>query len=269
MKKVNSIRLIALDLDGTLLNEKFELTEEVRASVKRVQDKGILIAVATGRDKKSADPFLQALQADRFAITSGGALIWIDGQVIKQNSLTDTQVINILNLGKEYQTGIFVDQPERSWRFGNKIYIDMYSHVGNMSLNYQIESILDPLPIKVTLIQEHGTLIEIRQRLADQNPELNMVFSAENILDLSPYGTNKGSALARLAQALRIRTTEVASVGDSENDVSMFLISGVSFAMGNAPKQVQQLANFIMPRNDQNGVVNAIESILKITERSE
>ncbi len=262
MNETNPIRLVALDLDGTLLNEKFELTEEVRASVQRAQDAGLLVVIATGRDRRSAEPFLQELEASRFVITSGGALVWIDGQIIAQNSFTSKQITNILNLGRKYQTGIFVDQPEQSWRFGNQVYTGMYSHLSNSTPNYRVESLVDPSPIKVSLVQERRILIKLREQLAFQNPELNMVFPFEHILDINPSGTNKGSALTHLAQVLDIHTHEIATVGDSENDISMFMISGLSFAMRNAPEHVQQFANYIAPRNDQNGVVNAIDSIL-------
>jgi len=266
MIKVNSIRLLALDLDGTLLNERYELNEEVREAVIRIQAEGMTIVVATGRDKKSADPFLQALEANRYAITSGGALIWVDGIFIKHSDFRAIEVINVLELGQKYNAGIFVDQPEQSWRLGNKNYLEMYSHIGNITPSYQIEDLLNPLPVKITLIHENKILMEIRQQLEVHYPLISKVFSSENILDLCPYGTDKGAALKRLSKKLGIRKNEIASVGDSENDISMFLASKLSFAMGNAPIQVKQAASFVVPTTSENGLVFAIDSLRKLKE---
>ena len=266
MTKVNSIRLLALDLDGTLLNEKYELNEEVREAVIHIQAEGMIVVVATGRDKKSADPFLQALKANRYSITSGGALLWVDGSFIKQSELKATQVINILELGRKFNAGIFVDQPEQSWRLGSKNYLEKYSHVGDLTLSYQIEDLLNPLPVKITLIHENKTLLEIRRQLEDHDPKISKVFSSENILDLCPYGTDKGAALTRLSRKLGIRKNEIVSVGDSENDISMFLASKFSFAMGNAPLPVKQSASFVVPSNVENGLVLALDSIRKLRE---
>lgn len=261
MKKENSIRLLAIDLDGTLLNEKYELNEIVRESIIRVQSEGILVVIATGRDRKSANPFLQAIEAYRYAITSGGSLIWINDHYVKMNSLTKFQVVNILSLGKKYNTGVFIDQPEQSWQLGNKTYIDLYTRVNNLISDRRIEELLNPLPVKITLIQENKTLLEIRQQLENQGLGVSMVFSSNNILDLCPINISKGSALAYLSRKLRIRKNQIASVGDSENDISMFQASKLSFAMGNAPLEVQRTASYVVPSNTKNGIVTAIDII--------
>jgi Cof subfamily protein (haloacid dehalogenase superfamily) len=258
------IRLIALDLDGTLLNKDFELTTAVSQSIQRAQDAGIRVVVTTGRDIDSTRSFLQRLNLEQFVITSGGALVWMDGRIVAQKCFTPKQTRLILELGQQYDTGFFIDQPEMTWKFGNPYFIQKYEHVSTATSLEVVDRIFDPSPIKISLLQERESLLQLLQQLQHTCPELHTVFPFEHVVDVNPAGANKGVALTWLALQLGIPLSQVATVGDSENDISMFEVSGLSFAMGNAPEHVQRSADHVVAGNDQNGVVHAIGMALTL-----
>ena len=262
------IRLIAFDLDGTLLNEKYELTSELKVAIQQARRSNLVLIVATGRDRKSAEAFLQELGLTHIAITSGGALTWLDGKIILQLSFSREQFKEILRIGQEYQTGILIDQPDQTWNYGNQHYVDMYSHLSDSLRMDQISPMLNPMPIKVSVIQEYKVIEEIREKIAQLYPELGLVRPFDQILDINPSGASKGAALLGLENRLGISMDEIAVVGDSENDISMFKVAGRSYAMGNAPEHVQKAADYVVSGNDQNGAAEAIKSILEFNQRN-
>jgi Cof subfamily protein (haloacid dehalogenase superfamily) len=262
MTEQKRIRLIALDLDGTLLNRSFELTDEVRRSVRSAQQAGINVILATGRDFNSAQPFLRELDMEHMVITSGGALIWMNGKIVLEKSFTTPQINCILELGTKYDVGCFLDQAEKTWMFGNSYYVEMYKHVSKGTNLELVDKVFDPLPIKVSLIQERTVLSRLRAELTSVYPDLNTAFPFEHVLDINQSDSSKGLALTWLATALGIEMAEVAVVGDSENDVSMFEVAGLSFAMANSPEHVQKAANHVVSGNDRNGVGQVIKIIL-------
>jgi len=118
MGEKQSIRLAGLDLDGTLLNEKFELTPAVIQAFNDAVRARLYVVVITGRDKLSALPFLQQLGAEQTGVTSGGAQVWLNGELISQAGFTLQQARAILALGLQHGAGMYVDQPHRTWRYG-------------------------------------------------------------------------------------------------------------------------------------------------------
>lgn len=262
MEPMQPIRLIALDLDGTLLNQNFELTADVCKSVRRARESGVMVVVATGRDLSSTNSFLQELGIEQIVVTSGGALVWINGLIVVQKSLTIEQTRKIIELGQQYDTGFFVDQPAITWKFGNPQFIKMYEHVSSAIPLDEIDAVFDTLPIKISLIQERASLLQLQQQLHLAQPDLHTTFPFEHVLDINQLGANKGAALIWLADKLGLSMNNVAAIGDSENDVSMLNVAGVSFAMGNAPAHVQETADHILPGNDRDGVAHAITMLL-------
>jgi Cof subfamily protein (haloacid dehalogenase superfamily) len=263
MENKQPIRLVGLDLDGTLLNEKFELSPGVVQAFSSAVRAGLQVVVITGRDKQSALPFLRQLSAEQTVISSGGAQVWLKGELISQVSFTLQQTRDILTLGLQHGAGMYVDQPQQTWRYGSRYYTDLFGHVSDSIAIDNGNELLAPLPFKISLIQETPVLGLIRDQLAVLYPGIPITSPFSQVLDVNPEGGNKGAALSRLADLLGISLSEVAVAGDSENDLSMFAVAGLTYAMGNAVDALRACADWIAPTNDEDGVVWVLRNLME------
>lgn len=263
MENKHLIRLVGFDLDGTLLNEQLELTPGVTKAFKHAAQAGIQVVVITGRDKLSALPFLKKLGVEQTVITSGGAQVWLNGDLISQASFTLQQTRNIINIGLQFAAGMYVDQLQQTWRYGERYYTELF---GYLSDSIEIDSgdkLLNPPPFKISLIQESHILKVIRTQLSVAYPDFTLTFPFPQVLDVNPEDGNKGRALTSLATSLGIPLDQVAVVGDSENDLSMFAVAGLTYAMGNAVDVLRDRADYTAPTNDEDGAVWVLGEIME------
>lgn len=264
MESLPCVRLVALDLDGTLLNEDFQLSERIIRAVAQAQARGLHLAVITGRDHLSAIDIVRQLGlADGWLVTSGGSVLWHAGQVAQTLAFSPEDARLILQKGAAYQTGFFIDFVVDSYSFGNPYYVDLYQHV-SLAGPAPDEAALYAQPlIKASLIQERAVLEQIRVELAEQFPGIGLAYPFEHVLDINPPGANKGAALRALAAHLGVAMSETAAMGDSENDLAMLKAAGLSIAMSNAPAHVRAAADWIAPPNSEEGAAWALERLMK------
>lgn len=250
-------------MDGTLLNENFELTPTVIETVAKARKTGLVFVIVTGRDRRSALPFLTDLGIENTFIGSGGAQIWLDGKPVGQTSFSAEQTHFILGLVEEFNTGVFLDQGSQAINFGSRYYVDLFMHVSDSIECKNPIQFFDPLPSKISLCQEPPVLLQIRNRLAEVFPMLTMGSPFSGILDINPGGGNKGNGLSKLGEMLGISKNEIVAVGDSENDVSLFQAAGFTIAMGNSDEVLRSKADLIAPANSENGIAWVLNEIMK------
>ena len=258
------IRLVSLDVDGTLLNEQSRLTPGVMRAVRVAVRAGLHLVVATGRSFSSTEAILNELAVPYTLISSSGAQIIIQGQVAAALSFPPEQAGQIFNLALSHASGLFIDQPQRDVWVGNEAYIEPYKKVNFGAPAENLEEVLSPAPIKISVVNERPLLEHFRQYWSTIYPDIHLTFPFENVLDITPAGATKGNALQIVCDQLGIDLVEVAAVGDSENDLSMFARCGLSIAMGNASEAVKQAADWVAPSNSQDGVAWTLEKILEM-----
>lgn len=255
------IQLAAFDLDGTLLNEKYELTAGVLEACWKARSSGLKLVIATGRDLHSARLFLEQLELQDTVIASGGAEVWYEGRLAAQTSFTPAQTIFILNLGLELEAGMIIDQPGSVWCCGSTNYSGLYAQIR------QPEFVVDPFErqdqpyYKISMLQEQHVLEEIRGRIMEMYAGIRVSSPLPRVIDVNPAGGDKGTALNFLAGLMGLESSQVAAVGDSENDLSMFRAAGISIAMGNASETIQAQADLVAPENCRDGAARALEMI--------
>lgn len=261
MEAENKIQLAAFDLDGTLLNEKYELSSSVLQACSQARSDGIRLVVATGRDLFSAMPFLERLELQDTVIASGGAEVWYEGQLAAQVSFTPAQTSLILNLGLKFDAGMIIDQPGSVWRCGSCYFSGLYSQI---RLPEVVENPFERLGqpfYKISMLQEPEVLEEICRQIIQRYPETRIASPFPRVIDVNPKGGDKGTALRMLMDRLDLENSQVAVVGDSENDLSMFHVAGFSIAMGNADEAIRVQADLVVPKNSRDGAVVALEKI--------
>lgn len=280
------IKMIASDMDGTLLTSHLSISELNKDAVLKAQEQGIEFMVATGRAYTEAKPPLEDAGIRCGMITGNGAQAFdADGNEIFTISIDKRiakKVMEILRENGLYfelmtSKGVYSDsQPQRLENFATllaeniphitfKMAIAMAStHLNMLHINYTesydelIES--DDIEVlKVITFSDGGQ--EILQPIAREIEKLDDVHvtsSFPNNIEINHVEAQKGVAVKRLAEAKSIDLKEVMTIGDNFNDVSMLEVAGVSFAMGNAEAGVKKVAKYEAETNVNDGVGKAI-----------
>ncbi len=268
MDLTEPIRLIATDLDGTLLSDDYEISPILQDALQRARQNGIQVVVTTGRDRTSALTYLEPLQLSDTFIGSGGAEIWHQGKIVNSLHLTLEQTRWLMDLVIKLDCGSFIDQLPDTWNFGNRKYVEMYLSVSDAAQEVEdVEAFLAPLPNKISILNEPELLAKIRPLIAERFPELHLTTPFTHLLDVNPLGADKGSAISHLASLMNIPTSQIAAIGDSENDISMTKVSAISFAVSNASASLKQRVHYIAPSNNESGVAWMIDELLAANAR--
>jgi Cof subfamily protein (haloacid dehalogenase superfamily) len=281
------IRLVAIDMDGTLLPSTMQAISPRNASALRAtQQAGITLAIATGRRMAYASPLVDhlGLRADTPLITSNGAVIkTLDGQTIDRCHMEIDVARSLCGLLRPYGALVFTfDKPGRG-----ELAVENLDQVhGRVALwvemNRKAIEIFDPLerafdngdePIQGMVA---GTVSRIREaeEALKNSPWASRCESARteypardiSILDLLPRNVSKGWALEQLANRLGIDRRATMAIGDNWNDVTMLEWAGQPILMGNAALELRTMAKMRgwkqAPSNDRDGVAVALEAAL-------
>lgn len=264
------IKLIALDLDGTLLDPRGRITEKTKQAIAKARESGVRVVLSTGRCGQEAAAFAREAGCDSLAVCLGGAAL-LDGAQVHQLQRWDMpwdsgRKALALCLNKGIELMIFA---------GEQIVLDPFSKqsqlVGYPYPVYHNAAVvaedpmayLDEHQLPVTKI--HGDLNPAAYPLKEfaQLPGLEVTASNDHDFELVAAGVNKGNTLKLLAQRYGITLEECAAVGDSDNDLGMLRVVGLPIAMGNAAPQVKAVCRYESLSNAEDGVAAAIEYVLR------
>ncbi|MBO0418748.1 Cof-type HAD-IIB family hydrolase [Vagococcus fluvialis] len=280
------IKMIASDMDGTLLSSHLAISETNKEAVLEAQAQGIEFMVATGRAYSEAKPALDDAGIKCCMITGNGAQIFDEnGEAIVTFSIdkkTTKEIMTTLrekNLYFELMTinGVYAEsQPQRVENFATllanqvphltfKMAIAMAStHLNMLPVhyinNYDDLLIDDSVEIlKVIAFSDEGP--KLLRPIADEleaNGPLYVTASFPNNIEINHKDAQKGNAVKLMAEKRGIGLEDVMTIGDNFNDVSMLKVAGVSFAMGNAEEDVKKIAKYEADTNMNHGVGKAI-----------
>ena len=261
------IKLIAVDVDGTLLNNKKELTEPVKEAIAAVKSHGILFTIASGRGICGLRKFLELLSPDVPVITYNGAEIRRAGsdELIKATCLREESALEIIRRGLSLGFSVIV------WSRG-VLYI---GHPGEYSRGYsemygirELE-LTDPEKLagqgvtKVIWAGEPGRIGELEAEYRGRPiPGSECCTSDASYLEFMAAGVNKGAGLRAAADALGLARSEILAVGDGHNDLPMLQWAGFSVAMGNAAAEVKAAADFVTESCEKDGLAVALRKLI-------
>ena len=283
------MKLVAIDLDGTLLDERHEISRRNAAAVRKAQEQGIEVVISTGRMHFDVREICRRAGIVTPIISAnGGAIHERDGRVLQQTALARDAARTVIEwletneLYYEISTDRSIYVPKQSplrlaaeqKRLGGcdgqaierrlaEIEEQQGSQAGRkMADSYQqvLEQGEEPYKVYAITYDEELKMKAVR--------ELNRVSGVAvyrggpNSFEAVAAAASKGNALQQLAERRGLKLRAVAAIGDSQNDISMLEAAGYSVAMGNAAPEVKAVCRFVTRSNEEDGVAYALETIL-------
>lgn len=243
MKNNQDIMLIALDMDGTLLNDQGEVSVANREMIKRAQDNGIHVICSTGRSLITSREYVKSLGLSSYHITVNGSEIWDErGELVQRIVIPTAQIQWMLHIAKEYEVKFWATATDHVWR--REMPEDISQHVW-LKFGYEIEN--DEIRNKVY------------EKLQTRKQLLEFSNSSPINIEINSYGVNKAKGIEVVCDRLGINMSQVMAVGDSLNDLPMIQAAGIGVAMGNAQVIVKHHADWVTDSNNQDGVAKAIQ----------
>ncbi|WP_295159496.1 Cof-type HAD-IIB family hydrolase [uncultured Brachyspira sp.] len=265
---MNNIKLIATDLDGTLLNNQHKISEYNKNVIKAACEMGIKIILSTGRPVSAALKFLYDLNIDTELISFNGAMITDkNSNIIYNQSLNadiGKELINIAEKYKIYYQGFLADR----WNIGffDKKWLDFYISIAEID-NYTIgfDDIEDFSFSKFMFIGENSTLKNIAEELEQTfGDKIYYTFSRPVYLEVHSPNVSKAKALKYLSDKYNINADNIMAFGDNNNDLEMLEYANISVAVENAENIVKLKAKYITKSNEENGVGIFINNMLNL-----
>jgi Cof subfamily protein (haloacid dehalogenase superfamily) len=274
-----SVRLLGVDIDGTLLNPEFEISAADLSALRRAHAEGVEVVVVTGRRHTFALPIVQQLGFALWVISSNGAITRsLAGETFHRDllpvetcrslcaNMREFRGNTVLTFDTEVKGAIVLEHMNelsvsiRRWLEKNLRYIDFV---------IPIEDSLTHDPVQAMFCGPIGRMQEALGVLASGNLAKDItVLRTEypvrdlSIVDVLNQGCSKGHALERWANYRGIPREQVMAIGDNYNDIEMLAFAGRPFIMGNAAEELRRNGWAVTLSNDQNGVAAAIEQVL-------
>lgn len=267
---MTQIKLLALDLDGTLLDSEKQISERNKAALQAAREQGVKVVLTTGRPLAAIGHFLEELDLiheDEFAITFNGGLIQRNtGEVLDKVVFGYEEVKVIKELTD--QLGLSLDLLDDGDVYALESAVPTLYPTCNADLNHMPTRFedLDPQLVfnkAVTSCEAELIDAQLPHIPKDFHDRFEIFKSRAIILEWSPKGVHKANGLANLIEVLGISQSEVMACGDEANDASMIAWAGYGVAMGNAIDEIKEMADIVAPMtNDDDAVAWAVETYI-------
>jgi len=272
---MEKIKMIAIDIDGTLVNSEKQVTPRVKKAILRAKEQGIKVVICTGRPLMGVKPLLQTLgldaQDDQYVICFGGAATYATGgELINEYPISYNDYIDLEALSRKLKLHFHAISEDRIYTADKDIgeYTLHEANLVSMGISYRTPEEMQHIKlIKSMYVDDPETLdlaIQQQQLFEPLQDRVTFTKSAPFYYEANANGVNKGQALQILCAKLKLTADNVMAIGDEANDLSMIQFAGYGVAMENAIVEVKDAAQEITADNDHDGVALAIEEILNI-----
>ena len=289
------LKLVAIDLDGTMLNQYGIVTQKTKNSIKKAQENGIEIMIASGRPIDSVKTISKEIGSENYFISGNGSIIYDikKDEIIYENVLKKQKALEIIKICEE--NSIFYNvYTEKEIIAKNLQYNVLYYHKENLTKSEEdkthvniVEDIYDYIEktdskvLKVMICDKHQTIFNaiIRKlKEVDDIEVLEVSHMSRKIIrqgteeipieyfytEISAKNVDKWTALEFLKEKLQIPSDEIVAIGDNVNDKKMIEKSGYGIAMGQSAPQIKEIADYITDSNVDDGVANALDKLLSM-----
>lgn len=261
-------RLLAINIDGTLLNPRGKLSKTTKSAIDFVREKGIYVTLVTSRNFQSAKKVADALKLDSILVTNSGAFVSSSlEQPVYVKRFTEKQTEELVGFLENYHCNIRISHEKFSLGNRKKLQSNLVAKavlsnvdplfypiqfVDSLSQSLQNQPLAAP---KIDLVfaeeQEKSSAVASLKRMF---LHIDVIVGEEGKVELVPVGVSKGNALKKLGETLGISLQEMVVIGDSVTDIDIIKRAGLGVAMWNAPVEVKRAADWVTRSNSQNGV---------------
>lgn len=279
-------KLIAIDIDGTLLNSHGELTDRTKQILKQASEKGVYIVLTSGRLTGKVKSFSEEIGANQYLIAENGAsIINLQTSALEYSKYMSKEVVDkVLDICQENNI-YYMLYTTKELIVKNMKYMAMFFHKQNFNPNARINTIIagrdyidavkEPFTKLMICDEDRAIYNGIIAKLS-KIPEIDVMpvphistkrmeldgeekKIAYSYADIAAKGANKWNAIEQLIRKLEILPSEVIAIGDNINDISMIENAGLGVAMKNGSPHVRALADVVAPSNDEDGVAYIVE----------
>ncbi|MBR6696932.1 MAG: HAD family phosphatase [Lachnospiraceae bacterium] len=264
-------KIIALDLDGTLVNSNKELTKATKTSLIEAQEKGIKLVLASGRPVKGIQPLADELKLAEY----GGYILSLNGsfvldcktkEVMYANYFPDEMIKPICEYAREHNAAalsydnelVITENPEDE-------YVKIEAQINNMDIK-KVDDLISYIDYKINKILVVGEPWYMAELTKDMNEKFSdkveVYRSAPFFIEVVPKGVDKAESLKRLLEKIDIKREELIACGDGYNDVSMVKYAGLGVAMANGCEDIKAVADYITASNDEDGIAKVVEKFV-------
>ena len=265
-------RMVAIDLDGTLLTDDKRISERNLAEIRRVLESGAFVIISTGRAWPGAEPYVRLLEMSLPVITSNGSMI-VDSatrEILFRRDLTQEAAETILAKGRKRLASQVI------WS-GTTLYgLPLDEHLADYGRRFGKKTPL-PMPPMETLREDGISKIlwydtpehinawetEVRGEICEGGAlsDVTVVKSQPEFLEFFHAGVSKAKALASVTARFGIAMEETVAIGDADNDIPMLKAAGYAVAMGNGSTGAKSAAAWITDDNEHDGVAKALSRL--------
>ena len=264
-------KLIALDMDGTLLTTDKKVSERTEAAIKAAEGKGVKIVLASGRPLIGINRYLEELElikGEDYVLSFNGGLVQNTKteEIVSKVSLKGSDLKYIYEISKQLNINIHAFSAKDGLITPrNSQYTYHEAEINGIDINIKDFNEVDDEEdiIKVMMIDPQEILDPAIERLPKEVYEKYSVFkSSPFFLEFTHKEVDKGLGLKRLGEYLGIKKEEIIACGDAGNDLSMVKYAGLGVAMDNAVSEVKEAADYITASNDEDGIAKVIEKFI-------
>lgn len=291
-RKKDMYKLVAIDLDGTMLNQYGIVTERTKDAIKRIQKKGIEVIIASGRPTDSIKAIAKEIKSEKYFISGNGAIIYdiANDQIIYENTLKKQKVLDIIKICEE--NSIYYNIYTEKEIIAKSLQCNvLYYHKENINKEEKnkthiniIENIYDYINerdekiVKITICDSHLTIFNSILRKVKEIDEIEVLEVSHMSRKIIKQGTeevpieyyyteisakdvDKWNAIKFLKEKMQIQTDEIVAIGDNMNDKNMIKNAGLGVAMSQSTPAIREIADKITDSNNEDGVAKALEKI--------
>lgn len=275
------IKLFAFDIDGTLLDNKSKVPDSSIEALKKLDDAGIKVVLASGRVFSSVKYNQNLLNIRGPIVATNGSLISLDGRdIYKTYPLEEDKLKQLYEFCISNKLDFHIYDDENYYT--NRVNLEKIKHLeidNNYGMNYQVNLIYKNDPISY-LIENNKKAVKFQISGIDDNDlsrneivkilnndfsdSLYITSSGFSQLEIGNKNATKWSSIEEICEILGINIDEVAAIGDAHNDIPMVSNAELGFAMGNAKEELKEVADVIVADNESFGVLEAVNYILEV-----
>ncbi|MCR8996198.1 Cof-type HAD-IIB family hydrolase [Brevibacillus laterosporus] len=267
---MQNYRMIVLDLDDTLLQDDHTISTRTKIALMKAQEAGVKVVLASGRPTYAMTHIAEELELAKygsFILSFNGAKIinWKTKEELFSSTLPVQTVHELYDISKKEQVGILSYDGDDIVAETVTAYTQKESEITGMNIK-EVESFKQAITrpvVKVLMVDDPTKLAIVEKKLQKQlEGQLSVMRSKPFFLEFTEAGVDKGTSLHQLIHRLGIEQAEVIAIGDSYNDLAMINFAGLGVAMGNAPDDIKEIADYVTDTNMNHGVAKVVETFI-------